>query len=708
MVGVPSKWGRSDVNLLNLDEIVIMFRRPSDSQIKESRLIMKISILKLITFFVVMILLSSSVVGQTSLLQFSSTTVPTGDGPRSAVLIDLDRDGVRDLVVANLIGSTISLIYGDESGSFTLQENIPSVHKAPHAIALGDFDENGLFDFVTANRDDNTIGIFLNDGAGGFLTPSFISTGDGPRWIAVADFNEDNHADLAVTNRESDDVTILLGDGFGVFTLVGNFYTGDGPVPLVAADFDGDGLIDLAVANDLSDTLVILSGDGTGNFTLLTAIRVGLSPKHISVGDLNQDGISDLVVASLLDGNVTVLIADGIGNFISSTYPATAGAFAVVIEDFDGDGNNDLAVADGVNDVVAILLGDGTGVFSVPQNFPVGLAPHALISGDFNGDGKPDLATPNTGDDTITILLNETPSQESVHEISIIQMLFSDFFPDPVISPINVPLRLMVTTNSREHVNRLRLLPFISSTDIVRVEEILNVEFTPNITGTFQIQNIGHGFTGDIIITEDEASTDAKVKELNRQGASLIHSNAQTQIFPVTIRVFKNIPLTIYNISLDDEHWVSIEPWVTAPDPSGEGNVRARVITKFEFTPDEIGSFEIKHTVHGFSGQLIVEDPILTGLEDDVVLADGYFLFDNYPNPFNPSTTIQYDLPERGNIKLSIYNLMGEITAILIDEMQAEGFHKVKWNASDFASGIYFYRLQAGDFVQTRKMVLLK
>ncbi|MCH8306086.1 MAG: FG-GAP repeat protein, partial [Candidatus Marinimicrobia bacterium] len=107
------------------------------------------------------------------------------------------------------------------------------------------------------------------------------------------------------------------------------------------------------------------------------------------------------------------------------------------------------------------------------------MAPHALISGDFNGDGKPDLATPNTGDNTITILLNETPSQLSVHEISIIQMLYTDFFPDPVISPVNVPLRLMVTTNSREHVNRLRLLPFISSTDIVRVEEILYVEFTP-------------------------------------------------------------------------------------------------------------------------------------------------------------------------------------------------------------------------------------
>ncbi|TFB10904.1 T9SS type A sorting domain-containing protein [Candidatus Marinimicrobia bacterium MT.SAG.3] len=669
---------------------------------------MKISILKLLSLHLTVLLLSTQIIGQTTTLQFSLTNVPTGNGPRSAVLIDLDRDGVRDLVVANLIGSTISMIYGDEYGSFTLIDGISSVHKAPHAIAVGDFDENGLFDFITANRDDNTIGIFLNDGAGSFLPPSFITTGDGPRWIAVADFNEDNHSDLAVTNRTSDDVTILLGDGSGGFSLVGNFYTGDGPVPLIAADLDGDGLIDLAVANDLSDILVILSGDGTGSFSLLTKIQVGLSPKHISVGDLNQDGISDLVVASLLDGNVTVLIADGFGSFTSSTYAATAGAFAVVIEDFDGDGNNDLAVADGVNDVVAILLGDGRGNFSEPQNFPVGLAPHALISGDFNGDGRPDLATPNTGDDTITILLNETPSQSSVHEISIIQMLYSDFFPDPVISPVNVPLRFMVTTNSREHVNRLRLLPFISSTDIVRVEEILNIEFTPDIIGTFQIQNIGHGFTGDIIITEGEAAADAKVIELNRQGASLIHSNAQTQIFPATIRVLKDIPLTIYNISLDDEHWVSIEPWVTAPDPSEQGNVRTRVITKFEFTPTDTGRFEIVHTVHGFSGQLIVANPVITGLEPDVNLIEGYSLNDNYPNPFNPSTTIEYIIPQAGSVSLIVYNLLGEEVTRLVDEIQQADKYNIIWEASNFSSGIYFYQLQAGKFVQTNKMLLLK
>ena len=85
-----------------------------------------------------------------------------------------------------------------------------------------------------------------------------------------------------------------------------------------------------------------------------------------------------------------------------------------------------------------------------------------------------------------------------------------------------------------------------------------------------------------------------------------------------------------------------------------------------------------------------------------------FSLSQNHPNPFNPVTTIEFSLPAMGYTLLTIYNLRGqEIAKLVSGEIQA-GYHKVNWNASNFASGIYFYRLQAGDFVQTRKMVLLK
>ncbi|TFB09631.1 T9SS type A sorting domain-containing protein, partial [Candidatus Marinimicrobia bacterium MT.SAG.2] len=83
-------------------------------------------------------------------------------------------------------------------------------------------------------------------------------------------------------------------------------------------------------------------------------------------------------------------------------------------------------------------------------------------------------------------------------------------------------------------------------------------------------------------------------------------------------------------------------------------------------------------------------------------------LSQNYPNPFNPVTVIEYELPEASEASLVIYNLRGEEIARLVDGQQQAGYHKVIWNASNVASGVYFYRLQAGNFVQTKKVMVLK
>ena len=85
-----------------------------------------------------------------------------------------------------------------------------------------------------------------------------------------------------------------------------------------------------------------------------------------------------------------------------------------------------------------------------------------------------------------------------------------------------------------------------------------------------------------------------------------------------------------------------------------------------------------------------------------------YQLSQNYPNPFNPVTLIEYKLPIRSEVKLTIFNLRGQEVALLVNGNMLAGIHQVIWDATNVASGIYFYRLQAGEFVQTRKMVLLK
>jgi len=85
-----------------------------------------------------------------------------------------------------------------------------------------------------------------------------------------------------------------------------------------------------------------------------------------------------------------------------------------------------------------------------------------------------------------------------------------------------------------------------------------------------------------------------------------------------------------------------------------------------------------------------------------------FALRQNYPNPFNPATTIDFSLPANANVKLEIYNALGQKVATLIDGKVAAGSHTVNWNAANVPSGLYFYKLEAENFSQTRKMVLMK
>jgi aminopeptidase N len=85
-----------------------------------------------------------------------------------------------------------------------------------------------------------------------------------------------------------------------------------------------------------------------------------------------------------------------------------------------------------------------------------------------------------------------------------------------------------------------------------------------------------------------------------------------------------------------------------------------------------------------------------------------YILFQNYPNPFNASTTIKFDLPKAGQTKFTIYNIQGKEIEILVNQKLDAGSYKTEWNADNYPSGVYFFRIESGDFTETKKMVLVK
>ena len=83
-------------------------------------------------------------------------------------------------------------------------------------------------------------------------------------------------------------------------------------------------------------------------------------------------------------------------------------------------------------------------------------------------------------------------------------------------------------------------------------------------------------------------------------------------------------------------------------------------------------------------------------------------LFQNYPNPFNPSTTIRYSVPTRSRVVLTVYNTLGQQVASLANGEQEAGFYSAIFEANNLASGVYFYRLQTGNYFETKKLLLLR
>ena len=118
-----------------------------------------------------------------------------------------------------------------------------------------------------------------------------------------------------------------------------------------------------------------------------------------------------------------------------------------------------------------------------------------------------------------------------------------------------------------------------------------------------------------------------------------------------------------------------------------------------------ISSFDVSGNESPYSKEV---SSLVVSVADEGTLPIAYTLYQNYPNPFNPVTSIDYILPKESRTILTIYDLLGHEVAQLVNRIQRAGVYSVKWNASNVSSGVYFYKLQSDDFIQTRKMLLLK
>jgi hypothetical protein len=127
-----------------------------------------------------------------------------------------------------------------------------------------------------------------------------------------------------------------------------------------------------------------------------------------------------------------------------------------------------------------------------------------------------------------------------------------------------------------------------------------------------------------------------------------------------------------------------------------------------EFIPNSLPDPSVRSLLAG--GFILRVTPVspVSVQQPDAQLPMSMYLHQNYPNPFNPSTTIRYALPEAAQVRLEVYTLTGQRVAVLASGEQRAGWHTVAFDGSALASGVYIYRLQAGGFVQTRKLMLIK
>lgn len=108
----------------------------------------------------------------------------------------------------------------------------------------------------------------------------------------------------------------------------------------------------------------------------------------------------------------------------------------------------------------------------------------------------------------------------------------------------------------------------------------------------------------------------------------------------------------------------------------------------------------------GMAAVVIVQNPV--SVDDEKLMADKFELMQNFPNPFNPSTKIEYRISDRSFVSLKVYNILGDEIATLVNEEKQTGVYNVNFDATGLSSGMYLYKLQAGSFVEMKKMILLR
>ena len=541
-------------------------------------------------------------------------------------------------------------------GSPTIDVTPQAFSKSASRIFWADFDNDSDLDLLSVATN-GAPSVYLNTDGSYLEYSGQTGFSNNLRRVVSAsifDINSDGNLDIYLVSEGEN--YLYLGNGRGGFTeetpelLRNQGYDG---IDAKWMDFNRDGTLDVVLLNQNGKSrLIVRRKNGTLQDVTPASLNEPSAPKRAIWTDFDHDGYPDLFIVNNDHGNYLYRNVDGL-KFMDVTHEIHANGPNQSLDacwaDYDNDGFCDLLVA-AKNDVHLYQNKSANELREV--NLP-SIRPEAIGVKwvDFNNDGYLDIYI--VGDDNR-----------------------NDF------------IQVLLGTSAGT---------FTSSVNSIDVD---NQEIRGDRSFDF----------GDV---DNDGDLDAFVLFPERSKG-------------YTLRT-ENTCGNYFNVELKNQtgHGSVVGAWVSIQTDKG---------WRHKFVDQEIVNFGLqeiatirKLVVNWPTGEeqsfdnlpanqtVRLSAPVVTGISDldEAQLPDEYSLYQNQPNPFNPTTEISFGLPTGCKVKLSIYNILGEEVSTLIDEVRSAGTHSVTWNGKDktgrqVASGIYLYRLTAAGYTETRKMLLLK
>ena len=627
------------------------------------------------------------------------------------------------------------------TGIFTEVSVIDSTLPYPTSITAGDVDQDGDIDLLIGKG--SSIKIYKNNGEGFFSEFSeineigFIKTGD-----------IDNDGDLDLIQSNEDILKTFLNDGNGIFTYHNSGYGSAGEF----ADFDGDGDIDIAYNGiySLSSNLnIIIEKNNNSVFSVDT--NYNITPcfsgygfvSYLSLTDFNNDGRLDIseyeyaVDCPILEhcfgcGYLKILNNSPSGIFTdqtlftsSFTWEPYAIFYKCLLLSFNKDNDND---ADYISPYFN-LTNQGNEIFTLTDPAP-GLDKF-LLKGDYDGDGDIDIATERN----ISKNNGEGNFPENVHNDYFIgwdavQPVTADLDND---GSLDLALVRYLSNGVSILLNDYKYIFTISGSSTINVGSVNNIYVSSSENGFWEISNYD---STQASIPPNSDNDTVLVSAGNKPGHFILYFIAHFDGFRDTLiskHVYVDNPypvdLTSFIASVSGRD-VNLK-WSTAEEFNNYGyeieksNVKGQTsnewikvgfvpgngtstdIHNYEFTDKGLntGKYKFRLKQIDFNGNYEYFE-----LANDVIIGipAKYYLSQNYPNPFNPVTNFEFGIPELGFVTLKIYDVMGRELVTLVNENKEPGYYTVRFDGSNLSSGVYFYRMTAGEFIAVKKFVLMK